>query len=189
MPRHQSPQNAGYGTQQGTPTAKKRSTVSHASHVSANGIEQSIEDILNVDVEDENADANKRQQKRELLFTLHKKYPDQLEFMRQSLKMLLFAIEKLNTRFKSPIHLNGWAAETTRDMSRFDKCLRGLYHMYFKRRQSNPLFDLGWLILTSGIVFHFQHMNDGVDTGKDAVEIPPPSTGFSFQNVLSGILG
>lgn len=171
------------------------------------------EDFADINVEKENASPHTRREKQEVLFQLLKTYPEeskgqwtmsvplvelryewsrrehfrqeqsQVEAMKMGLKMLLHAIEAINTKVKSPIHLKGWARSATVDMSQYERPLRGLYYMYLRKRQMSPLAELAWIIVTSGAVWHFQSVMGGPLPSEldDVHDIPAPKKQKGFN--------
>ena len=171
------------------------------------------EDFADINVEKENASPHTRREKQEVLFQLLKTYPDeskgqwtmsvplvelryewsrrehfrqeqsQVEAMKMGLKMLLHAIEAINTKVKSPIHLKGWARSATVDMSQYERPLRGLYYMYLRKRQMSPFAELGWIIITSAAVWHFQSVMGGPMPSEldDVHDIPAPKKQKGFN--------
>jgi hypothetical protein len=142
------------------------------------------DDFTHINVEEENNNPNTRREKQELLFQLLKKYPeeskgqwsmsvplfelkyeldrreqyraeqDQILFMKELMKMILKGIEVANKKFGPFLELDGWSNSVTTDMSRYDRCMKALYHRYFKRKQMNPAMELMWLIVGSAIMWH-----------------------------------
>jgi hypothetical protein len=178
------------------------------------------EDFADIDVEKENATPLTRREKQEVLFQLIKTYPDesqgqwsmkvplvelkyewsrrehfkqeqaQVDAMKLGLKLILHSIEAINQKIKSPIHLKGWARSATHDMSQYERPLRGLYYMYLKKRQMSPLVELGWIILTSAVMWHLQSGSGrGPSEFEDVHDVPPPEpkkkAGFDLGNLAS----
>jgi hypothetical protein len=144
------------------------------------------DDFKEIDITEENADPTVRREKQEILFQLLKKYPtesrgqwsmavplfelkyelkrreqhqaevDQLIFMKELLKMFLHGVEVANRKFGPFLALDGWAESITRDMSRYDRPMKALYHKYFKRTRMNPMMELMWIIVGSAIMWHIQ---------------------------------
>jgi hypothetical protein len=176
------------------------------------------EDFADVDVEKENASPHTRREKQEVLFQLLKTYPDesqgqwsmsvplmelkyewsrreqfrqeqaQVDAMKAGLKMMLHAIEAINQKIKSPIHLKGWARSATHDMSQYERPLRGLYYMYLRKRQMSPIVELGWIIITSAVMWHLQSVMGGKPRSEldDVHDVPPPAPknkGFDIGNL------
>jgi hypothetical protein len=174
------------------------------------------------DIENENQDPGIRREKQEILFQLMKSYPsesqgqwtmkiplfelkyelmrreqhrdeqDQLLFMKEMMKMILKGVEIANKKFGPILELDGWAESVTQDMDRYDRCLKALYHRYFKRKQMNPVMELLWLIVGSAAMWHLQnkflgkveqpHVQEGKTKFSDIHDIkPPPSSRFPFD--------
>jgi len=178
------------------------------------------EDFADIDVEKENATPLTRREKQEVLFQLIKTYPEesqgqwsmkvplvelkyewsrrehykqeqaQVDAMKVGLKVILHAIEAINQKIKSPIHLKGWARSATHDMSKYERPLRGLYYMYLKKRQMSPMVELGWIILTSALMWHLQSGSSRTPSELDDVhDVPAPepkkSNGIDLGSLAS----
>ena len=172
------------------------------------------EDFGEIDIEAENRDPQLRREKQEILFTLLKTYPteskgqwnmkmplfelkyelmrreqfsheeDQLVFMKEMMKMILTGIEIANERFGPILQLKGWAQSVTSDMGRYDRCLRALYHRYFRKKQVNPVMELMWLILGSAAMWHMKNKFLGEPAApRDVAGNKPPSDRAFFDNV------
>jgi hypothetical protein len=176
------------------------------------------EDFADVDVEKENTSPHTRREKQEVLFQLLKTYPDesqgqwsmsvplmelkyewsrreqfrqeqaQVDAMKAGLKMFLHAIEAINQKIKSPIHLKGWARSATHDMSQYERPLRGLYYMYLRKRQMSPIVELGWIIITSAVMWHLQSVMGGkprseLDEVHDIPAPAPKNKGFDIGSL------
>ena len=184
------------------------------------------EDFTEADMEAENKNPRLRREKQEILFRLLRTYPeesqggqwsmrvplfelkyelmrreshreevDTLYLMKQALSALLQGTEMLNKRF-GWLELDGWSESVTRDMSRYDRCLQSLYHMYFKRRQPNPIMDMLFLIFGSMIMWHLKKKflkapaapaAPTAPTPTAASDIrPPPASGAPPQRPVAG---
>lgn len=145
------------------------------------------EQFTDSDVKRENRDPNIRREKQEILFNLLRSYRDesrgqwtmsvplfelryellrrqrhteeqeQIYFMKQMMKLILRGIEVVNKKFGPFLELDGWSESVTQDMHRYDRALKALYHRYFKRKQSNPIIDILWLIGGSMLMFHLKN--------------------------------
>ena len=143
-------------------------------------------DMDDIDVAAENKDPKIRREKQEILFNLLKSYPDesqgqwnmslplfelkyefhrreqhekeqdQLILMKEAMKMILKGIEVLNEKFGPFLQLQGWSNNVTKDMKKFDRCLKALYLRYFRKTQVNPVMELFGLIVGSMILFHLE---------------------------------
>lgn len=166
------------------------------------------EDFTDVDVDAENRNPQIRREKQEVLFQLLKRFGSsskgqwnmrlplwelqyelkrqtdfvdeiqQLEFMKELLKLILVGVEVLNKKFGPYLELDGWAAYVTRDMSRFDRCLSALYLKYFRKAKMSPIMELCWLIVGSAAMWHIQIRFLGIkpDTQQTATTpIPNPT--------------
>lgn len=144
------------------------------------------EDFSDINVDVENKNPKLRREKQEILFQLLKMYPseskgqwnmkmplfelkyellrreqfqeeqDQLMFMKNMMKMILTGIEMANEKFGPFLELKGWSKEVTKDMNKYDRSLKALYHRYFRKKQMNPIMELLWLIVGSAAMWHIQ---------------------------------
>jgi len=167
------------------------------------------EDFSDINVEEENRNPQIRRQKQEVLFQLLKTYPgeskgqwnmrmplfelkyellrreqfkeeqDQIAFMKEMMKMILTGLEMLNEKFGPFLELKGWSRSVTADMSRYDRCMKALYHRYFRKKQMNPVMEMLWLIVGSAIMWHIQSKF----LGGAPKEAPKPNEGQFFNNV------
>lgn len=80
-----------------------------------------------------------------------------VNFMRDALKLIISGIEVGNARLGPFLDIQGWAAEATSDMSRYDPALERIYKRYCRRQQMSPLFELGWLLIGSMLTWHFRN--------------------------------
>jgi hypothetical protein len=112
---------------------------------------------------------------------------DQILFMKEVMKMILKGIEIANKKFGPFLELDGWASSITTDMSRYDRCMKALYHRYFKRKQMNPIMELLWLIVGSAIMWHlhskFLGGNKHAPTAAPAQSQAPPKNTNMFNNI------
>ena len=169
------------------------------------------EDFTHINVDEENNNPNTRREKQEILFQLLKKYPeeskgqwsmavplfelkyeldrreqyraeqDQILFMKELMKMILKGIEVANKKFGPFLELDGWSNSITTDMSRYDRCMKALYHRYFKRKQMNPAMELVWLIVGSAIMWHLHSkFLGGTQASTNNTKVPPTQ---SFNNI------
>jgi hypothetical protein len=181
-------------------------------------------DFSDVNVEHENRDPLIRRQKQEILFQLLKAYPTesngqwhmrmplfelkyelhrreqfkeeeaQIKFMHEMMKMLLTGAEMMNDKFGPFLQLKGWSKSVTSDMSRYDRCMKALYHRYFRKTTMSPIMELLWLIVGSAIMFHVQEkflggatkavyadasMREHTDSQND-IRPPPDATKFPY---------
>jgi hypothetical protein len=144
------------------------------------------EDFSDINIDEENKNPQMRREKQEILFQLLKAYPaeskgqwnmkmplfelkyellrreqfkeelDQIAFMKEMMKMILTGVEMLNEKFGPFLQLKGWSKNVTADMSKYDRCMKALYHRYFRKKQMNPVMELLWLIVGSAIMWHIQ---------------------------------
>lgn len=84
--------------------------------------------------------------------------------MRDGLKLALTGVELANTKL-SLLDLEGWSAEVTRDMDKYNSALSRLYRKYCKRGTSRPEMELALAILSSMIMFHVRRKFIGRSMG------------------------
>lgn len=137
------------------------------------------------DVEEENKNPSIRHEKQQILFLFKKKYPsehtnfnikmplyelkyeyqqredhqaeiEKLEFMKELLRIVLHGIEMANDHFGPIFMLKGWAASLTDDMTKFDRCLTGIYLQFFKKKKMSPIAELLWIIIGSLALWHMK---------------------------------
>jgi hypothetical protein len=176
------------------------------------------------DLRNENNSPDTRREKQEILFNLMRTYPnesngqwnmkvplyelryelmrrekhteeqEQIFFMKQMMKLILRGIEVANKKFGPFLELDGWSESVTQDMHRYDRALKALYHRYFKRKQSNPIMDLLWLIGGSMLMFHLKNKfigkrskqknpmwHSNADDIQNAHDIQPPRANFTRE--------
>jgi hypothetical protein len=187
-------------------------------------------DFTEIDVASENKDPKIRHEKQEILFNLLKRHEnesrgqwnmniplfelkyelsrrekyqeeqDQLEFMKEVMKIILTSIEAANEKFGPFLHLKGWSESITRNMSKYDRCLTALYRKYFRRSSMNPIIELMWLIIGSAAMWHLQNRFLGPRTSPSAsdkteeqffsnthdIKPPPGRVPFSQPGAPSG---
>ena len=78
-------------------------------------------------------------------------------FMRDALKLIISGLEVGNARLGPFLDIQGWAANVTSDMSRYEPVLERIYKRYCRRQQMNPLVELGWLLIGSMLTWHFNN--------------------------------
>lgn len=91
---------------------------------------------------------------------------NQLQFMKEMLRIILTGAEIANKKFGPFLQLDGWANSVTRDMSRYDRAMKALYHRYFRKKQTNPIMELLWLIVGSAIMWHLSSRFLGNPSGS-----------------------
>ena len=130
-----------------------------------------------------------------------------VNMMRDVLRVLCTGAEMGNARFGPWLELDGWSAEVTSDINRFDPALSGLYRKYFRRGTSSPEMQMVTALAGSISVFHLKKKflggkssassgGGGLDigglaanlfTGGGAPSAPvtrPPTTPFAQMPVL-----
>lgn len=88
--------------------------------------------------------------------------------MRDGLKLALTGVEFANTKL-SLLDLEGWSAEVTRDMDKYNNALSRLYRKYCKRGTSRPEMELALAIMSSMIMFHVRRKFIGRGVGAGLV--------------------
>lgn len=118
-------------------------------------------------------------------YMVHKEEQDaksSISFMRDCLGLSLTGVEYTNKWAGNYLSLDGWAQSATRDMTRYDNCLKRIHTKYFRNGSGvsiNPFLELAFLIFSSAILHHFNtKMNGGV--------APPPPKMNSTNNVGGG---
>jgi hypothetical protein len=179
------------------------------------------------DIQFENKNPTLRNEKQEVLFQLLKNYPEeshgqwnmqvplfelkyellrreqhkeqeaQVHFMKEMLKLMLKGLEVLNRKLGNYLALDGWSDYATSDMKKYDRCMKALYHRYFKRKQMNPVTDLLFLIVGSAAMYHLQNRFLGggsafrssrkTESFNDMHDIrPPPGIGVDPNEEVMG---
>lgn len=113
------------------------------------------------------------------------------------LVMIVGVIEWLTGRFFKWINLAGWSAEIKRSSHQFDRPFRKLYLEHFRRRQSSPVAEIGFMLLSSGVQIHLSNSRgrtthtSSQDHDEDILEAPPPRrpASRSASPDLAGMLG
>lgn len=82
-------------------------------------------------------------------------------FMKTSLQIILQGIESLNRKFGPFLSLDGWSQEVCRDMNKYNHVLERLYRRYFRKSERSPIVELGLILGTSMIMYHFQQKLTG----------------------------
>ena len=82
---------------------------------------------------------------------------NQVEFMKDMMKLILNGIEMANERFGPFLSLKGWASSitgTSSEMQRFDRPLERIYKRHWRRASMSPISELGWLLFGSMFAWH-----------------------------------
>ena len=88
--------------------------------------------------------------------TLHVEEINNMNLMRDGLRMLCTGVEMLNGRLHL-LDLTGWANETCSDMSKYDAALSKIYRKYWRRsKSSSPEMEIAMGMLTSMGMYHFK---------------------------------
>ena len=127
----------------------------------------------------------------ELKFKYFRKKQDEnasstVQFMSDCLKMGFGGIECLNNWAGPVLALDGWSAKMSshESMQRYQGALTRIYRRYFRKGTSiNPVVELGFLILSSALITHFEnkyyHNNNASNIPSN---IPTSSdTPFTFK--------
>lgn len=80
-----------------------------------------------------------------------------VSFMRDSMCMILSALEMLNNRFGPFLSINGWSDTVCKDPSRYNHALERIYKKFWRKSEPSPIMELGWLIIGSMMVYHFKN--------------------------------
>jgi predicted transcriptional regulator len=100
-----------------------------------------------------------------------------VSFMKDSLRLLVNAVEIANTRFGPVLAMDGWAESIVSDMNRFNSPFEKIYKRYWRKQQVSPIMELGWILLGSLVMTHFKNKIFGPrrdDSFK--TEARPPSS-------------
>lgn len=82
---------------------------------------------------------------------------DTVRFMKDGLKLVLTSIELGNNWIGPLLSIDGWSAEVTADMDKYDSCLRRIYLKYYRKGGSvNPILQLGVMLVGSLLLYHFK---------------------------------
>ena len=79
-----------------------------------------------------------------------------VSWMKSCLRVGLTGIEVGNKKFGPFLALDGWSAEITTDMEKFDMPMARLYRKYGRRSTMSPEMELAWIIFGSMGMFHFR---------------------------------
>ena len=79
-----------------------------------------------------------------------------VSWMKSCLRVGLTGIEVGNKKFGPFLALDGWSAEITTDMEKFDMPMARLYRKYGRRSTMSPEMELAWVIFGSMGMFHFR---------------------------------
>jgi hypothetical protein len=98
-------------------------------------------------------------------------------FMKDAMKLALTGIELANQKWGGGfLELEGWSSDVTADMGRYENCLSRLYKKYWRRGSVNPLVELGFLIIGSGMMHHFKAKFFGKPKHSNTPAAPMPSS-------------
>lgn len=75
---------------------------------------------------------------------------------RESLRMILPTLEAVNKRFGPFLQIDGWSSRVCEDMTKYNHALERLYRKFWRKSQPSPIIELGWLIIGSMLMYHFQ---------------------------------
>ena len=107
-----------------------------------------------------------------------------LHMMSDGMRLMFTGLEMANSKLGPVLDLDGWAAEITTDMSRFDPALRRLYRKYYRRSQLSAEYELLFAILSSMVMFHFsKKIYGGAARQPSGPTMPDPSM---FANMFGG---
>lgn len=107
-----------------------------------------------------------------------------MHMMSDGMRLMFTGLEMANSKLGPVMDLDGWAAEITTDMSRFDPALRRLYRKYYRRSQLSAEYELMFAILSSMVMFHFsKKIYGGATQQPSGPTMPDPSM---FANMFGG---
>ena len=88
--------------------------------------------------------------------SLHMEELNNINFMRDGLRMLCTGTEMLNTRFNL-LQLQGWSNDVCSNMDKYDPALSKIYRKYWKRSLvSSPEMEIAMGLLGSMGMYHFK---------------------------------
>jgi hypothetical protein len=96
-----------------------------------------------------------------------------VNFMRETLKIIVNGVEIGNKRLGPFLSIDGWAESATKDMHKYDHALERIYKRYFRKHQMSPIMEMGWLLVGSMAMWHFKSKFFGVPS-PSAMTQPPP---------------
>jgi len=103
-----------------------------------------------------------------------------VNFMKDSLRFILNGIEMGNAQFGPFLSIDGWAETATRDMNKYDHALERIYKRYWRKNEMSPIMELGWMLISSLVVFHLQNKFFGAKSpGAMSSPKPAPPTAAS----------
>lgn len=79
-----------------------------------------------------------------------------VQFMRDGMRLAFTGVEIANSKMGPFLDLDGWAAEVSKDISKYDSSLSRLYRKYWKRSAMSPEMELAVGILGSMGMHHFK---------------------------------
>lgn len=82
---------------------------------------------------------------------------DSVAAMRDHIAMGVQFIDLGNTMFGPVLALDGWAESVTSDMDKFNRPLQSLYYKYMRKKDPNPILQLGLLLGGTMIATHFKN--------------------------------
>ena len=87
---------------------------------------------------------------------LHMEEMNNMNMMRDGMRMLCTGIEMLNGKFKL-MELNGWSQDVCSDMTKYDTALSKIYRKYWRKSHSvAPELEVAMGVLTSAGMYHFK---------------------------------
>ncbi len=89
-----------------------------------------------------------------------------VNFMRDTLRIVINGIEIGNNRFGPFLSIDGWAESVTQDMRKYEHALERIYKRYWRKTQMSPVMELGWLLIGSMVAWHFKSKFFGPPAGS-----------------------
>lgn len=108
-----------------------------------------------------------------------------MNMMSDGMKLMFTGLEMANSKLGPVLDLDGWAAEITHDMSRFDPPLRRLYRKYWRRTQLSAEYELLFAIMSSMVMFHFSKKF----YGGGASSAQQPNSGMPDPSMFANMFG
>jgi len=104
---------------------------------------------------------------------LHIDEMNNINMMRDGMRLMCSGFEMMNARL-GLLELDGWAAEVTKDMGKYDNALGRIYRKYWRKTtQSSPEMEIAMGVIGSMGMFHFkQKMQNKMF--KKPTHVPPP---------------
>jgi ribosomal protein L12E/L44/L45/RPP1/RPP2 len=105
---------------------------------------------------------------------------DQVELMSTALCLTVSAVEEGNQRLGPFLKLKGWSSSIISDRSKYERPLRAIYAMFFRRNSTNPVAELAFMLTASAFLFHVKQgtldtgTNNNASGSNQRRNVPPP---------------